>query len=146
VTKTRNYANCLTEPTIVNDNYDVRGCPWVCRKEKSFAAVPGYYPTPDAVTDPYMSGCPCGKEPHESPVDSFNYVKYNISLAQPDPTIEQIYSEGKTSYKSNGDEIIVVVQQNLTLANFGEVSVQIQAIPRPQVCHSLFSILHSILI
>jgi hypothetical protein len=132
VTKTRNYANCLTEPTIVNDNYDVRGCPWVCRKEKSFAAVPGYYPTPDAVTDPYMSGCPCGKEPHESPVDSFNYVKYNISLAQPDPTIEQIYSEGKTSYKSNGDEIIVVVQQNLTLANFGEVSVQIQAIPRPQ--------------
>jgi hypothetical protein len=135
VTKTRNYANCLTEPTIVNDNYDVRGCPWVCRKEKSFFAVPGYYPTPDAVTDPYMSGCPCGKEPHESPVDSFNYVKYNISLAQPDPTIEQIYSEGKTSYKNNGDEII-----------FGQVSVQIQAIPRPQVCHSLFSILHSILI
>ncbi len=146
MTKTRNYANCLTEPTIVNDNYDVRGCPWVCRKEKSFAAVPGYYPTPDAVTDPYMSGCPCGKEPNESPVESFNYVKYNISLAQPDPTIEQIYSEGKTSYNSNGDEIIVVVQQNLTLAKFGQVSVQIQAIPRPQVRHSLLSILPSILI
>jgi hypothetical protein len=132
VTKTRNYDNCLTEPTIVNDNFDVRGCPSVCRKEKSFAAVPGYYPTPDAVTDPYMSGCPCGKEPHESPVDSFNYVQYNISLAQPDPTIEQIYSEGKTSYKNNGDEIIVVVQQNLTLTQFGQVSAQIQSIPRPQ--------------
>jgi hypothetical protein len=132
VTKTRNYDNCLTEPTIANDNFDVRGCPWVCRKEKSFAAVPGYYPTPDAVTDPYMSGCPCGKEPHESPVDSFNYVQYNISLAQPDPTIEQVYSEGKTSYQNNGDEIIVVVQQNLTLTQYGQVSAQIQAIPRPQ--------------
>jgi len=132
VTKTRNYDNCLTEPTIVNDNFDVRGCPWVCRKEKSFAAVPGYYPTPDAVTDPYMSGCPCGKEPHESPVDSFNFVKYNISLQQSVPTIESIYSEGKTSYKTNGDELLVITQQNLTLNGQGQANVNIAAIPRPQ--------------
>jgi hypothetical protein len=132
VTKTRNYDNCLTEPTIVNDNYDVRGCPWVCRKEKSFAAVPGYYPTPDVVTDPYMSGCPCGKEPHESPVDSFNYVKYNISLQQSVPLIEGIYSEGKTSYKTNGNELLVITQQNLTLSGQGSVQVAIPAIPRPQ--------------
>jgi len=132
VTKTRNYDNCLTEPTIVNDNYDVRGCPWVCRKEKSFSAVPGYYPTPDAVTDPYMSGCPCGKEPHESPVDSYNYVKYNISLQQSVPIIEGIYSEGKTVYKTNGDELLVITQQNITLSVNGKARVAIPAIPRPQ--------------
>ena len=132
VTKTRNYDNCLTEPTIVNDNFDVRGCPWVCRKEKSFAAVPGYYPTPDAVTDPYMSGCPCGKEPHESPVDAFNFVKYNISLQASTPTIEGVYSEGKTSYKTNGEELLIITQQNLTLSAQGSANVQIPAIPRPQ--------------
>jgi hypothetical protein len=132
VTKTRNYDNCLTEPTIVNDNFDVRGCPWVCRKEKSFAAVPGYYPTPDDVNDPFMSGCPCGQEPQESPVDSFNYVYYNISLQQQNPIIESIYSEGKISYNTYGDELLVIVQQNVSLVEAGAVSVQIQSIPRPQ--------------
>jgi hypothetical protein len=131
VTKTRNYDNCLTEPTIVNDNFDVRGCPSVCRKEKSFPAVPGYFPTPDAVTDSYMSGCPCGKEPHESPVDSYNFVKYNISMASPQPIIEQIYSEGKVSYKNFGDELLVIVQQNVTLVKAGAISVQIASIPQP---------------
>jgi hypothetical protein len=132
VTKTRNYRNCLTEPTIVNDNFDVRGCPSVCRKEKSFAAVPGYYPTPDDVNDPYMSGCPCGQEPQESPVESFNYVYYNISLQQPNPIIENIYSEGKVSYNSYGDELLVIVQQNVSLVEAGAVAAQIQSIPRPQ--------------
>jgi hypothetical protein len=131
VTKTRNYDNCLTEPTIVNDNFDVRGCPWVCRKEKSFAAVAGYYPTPDAVSDPYMSGCPCGKEPHESPVDAFNFVKYNISLASAVPTIESIFSEGKIAYKTNGDQLVIITQQNLTLSVFGAANAAIPAIPRP---------------
>lgn len=131
VTKTRNYDNCLTEPVIVNDNFDVRGCPWVCRKEKSFPAVPGYYPTPDVVSDPYMTGCPCGKEPHESPVDSYNFVKYNISLSSPSPIIEEIYSEGKVSYKNYGDELLVIVQQNLYLQRFGGVRSQIRAIPQP---------------
>jgi hypothetical protein len=131
VTKTRNYDNCLTEPTIANDNFDVRGCPSVCRKEKSFPAVPGYFPTPDAVQDPYMSGCPCGKEPHESPVDSYNFVKYNISMAQPQATIEQVYSEGKVSYKNNGDELLVIVQQNATLVKAGQINQQISQIPQP---------------
>jgi len=132
VTKTRNYDNCLTEPSIVNDNYDVRGCPWVCRKEKSFAAVAGYYPTPDAVTDPYMSGCPCGYEPHESPVDAFNFVKYNISLQNSVPVIESVYSEGKIAYKTNGDELLIITQQNLTLiASANRPNIQIPAILRP---------------
>jgi hypothetical protein len=132
VTKTRNYDNCLTEPHIVNDNFDVRGCPWVCRKEKSFAAVQGYYPTPDAVQDPYMSGCPCGKEPHESPVDAFNFVKYNVSLANAVPTIESIFSEGKIVYKTNGDELVIITQQNLTLIGQGSArGLRIETIARP---------------
>jgi len=127
VTKTRNYDNCLSEPIIVNDNYDVRGCPWVCRKEKSFSAVPGYFPVPDAVTDPYMSGCPCGKEPNESPVDSYAFQKYNISLVGGVPLIEGVYAEGKTSYVNNGDEVLVITQQNLTLSGqFSGQSLQQQ--------------------
>lgn len=34
VTKTRNLDNCLTEPHMVNDNFDQRGCPKQCRKNK----------------------------------------------------------------------------------------------------------------
>jgi uncharacterized protein YlbG (UPF0298 family) len=132
VTKTRNYDNCLTEPSIANDNYDVRGCPSVCRKHKSFSAVPGYYPTPDALNDPYMSGCPCNKEPNASPVDSFNFVNYNISLVSVDPTIESIYSEGKNTFTNNGDEIVVIVQQNVTLVQRGRATQQIQQIPNPR--------------
>jgi hypothetical protein len=67
VTKTRNYDNCLTEPTFVKENFDMRGCPAVCRQEKSFAAVKGYHPVPDAVSNPHKSHCPCGQEPQASP-------------------------------------------------------------------------------
>jgi hypothetical protein len=80
-----------------------------------------------------MSGCPCGKEPQESPVDSFNYVYYNISLQQPNPIIENIYSEGKVSYKNFGDELLVIVQQNVSLVDAGQLSFAIPSIPRPQV-------------
>jgi len=132
VTKTRNYDNCLTEPSIANDNFDTRGCPWVCRKEKSFAAVQGYYPTPDAVNDPYMSGCPCGHEPHESPVDAFSFAKYNISLQNSMPTIESVFAEGKVVYNTNGDQLVIITQQNLTLSAVGVANVNIQPIPRPQ--------------
>jgi hypothetical protein len=132
VTKTRNYDNCLTEPTIASDNYDVRGCPWVCRKDKSFSAVRGYYPSPDAVADVYMSGCPCGREPHESPVDAYAFAKYNISRESNIPTIEGIYSEGRIAYSTNGDTLLVLTQQNITLNVRGSARVSIPSIPRPQ--------------
>lgn len=117
VTKTRNYENCLTEPTLVKENFDLRGCPAVCRKEKSFAAVKGYHPVPDAVNDVYASGCPCGSEPEASPVDQYNFVKYNISLVGSVPIIQGLLSEGKIVYNTFGDKIMVVTHQNATLSH-----------------------------
>lgn len=115
VTKTRNYDNCLTEPTMVNENFDLRGCPQVCRKEKSYAVVKGYIPIPDAVTNPYMTGCRCGHEPNASPVDQYNFVKYNISLVGSVPIVQGLLSEGKVVFNHNGDKIMVVTHQNITL-------------------------------
>lgn len=134
VTKTKNYDNCLTEPTIVNDNYDNRGCPWVCRKQKSFTAVPGYHPTPDEVADPFMQGCPCKGKPSDSPVSQYSHTKYNISTAQPIPIIESIFSEGKVTYETFGDQIVIAVHQNLTLQKMvssARAAINIQDMPRP---------------
>ncbi|KAI1280670.1 Vitellogenin-5 [Halotydeus destructor] len=116
VTKTRNYDNCLTEPIFVKDNFDLRGCPAVCRKERSFSAVKGYHPVPDAVTNPYTTGCQCGNEPEASPVDQYNFVKYNISLVGAVPIIQGLWSEGKVVYNTFGDKIMVVTHQNATLS------------------------------
>lgn len=115
VTKTRNFDNCLTEPSMVNENFDLRGCPAVCRKEKSYSVVKGYIPIPDTVTDPYMTACQCGHEPNASPVDQFNFVKYNISLVGSVPIIQGCHSEGKVIFNHNGDKIMVVTHQNVTL-------------------------------
>lgn len=114
VTKTRNYDNCLTEPTLVKENFDQRGCPAVCRKERSFAAVRGYHPVPDAVSH-HANGCQCGHEAHASPVDQYNFVKYNVSLVAQVPVIESLLSEGKVVYNTFGDKIMVVTHQNATL-------------------------------
>ncbi|RWS27858.1 vitellogenin-like protein [Leptotrombidium deliense] len=114
VTKTRNYDNCLTEPTIVHENFDTRGCLLYCRKQKSYSVVPGYYPIPDAVSDPLMTGCPCNHEPSSSPVDQYNYVQYNISNVGT-PVIEEVVSEGKIVYTTLGTKFVVSTIQNATL-------------------------------
>jgi len=115
VTKTRNYDNCLTEPSMVKENFDQRGCPSVCRKERSFAAVKGQYPVPDAVSNGHHSGCPCGHEPSASPVDQYSFVRYNVSLVGQVPVIEALLAEGKIVYKNFGDKIVVVSHMNATL-------------------------------
>lgn len=115
ITKTRNYDNCLTEPTLVNENFDLRGCPQICRKERSFSAVKGYHPVPDAVSNAHLQGCHCGHAPDDSPVDQYNFVKYNVSLVGNNPIIESLLSEGKVVYNTFGDKIIVVTHQNATL-------------------------------
>lgn len=115
VTKTRNYDNCLTEPTLVNENFDQRGCPAICRKERSFAAVKGYHPVPDSVSTQHATGCHCGHAPTDSPVDQYNFVKYNISLVGSVPIVESLLSEGKVVYNNFGDKIMVVTHQNATL-------------------------------
>jgi hypothetical protein len=115
VTKTRNYDNCLTEPSFVKENFDMRGCPNVCRQEQSGAAVKGYHPVPDKVSHPYHAQCQCGHEPNASPVDQYNFVKYNISLVGAVPIIQSLLSEGKVVYNTFGDKIMVVTHQNATL-------------------------------
>ncbi|RWS06019.1 vitellogenin-like protein [Dinothrombium tinctorium] len=127
VTKTRNYDNCLTQPSIVNENLDIRGCLKYCRQGKSFSPVPGYYPVPDSVSDPLMTGCPCGHTPTDSPVDQYNYVVYNISNVGSEPMIEEVFSVGKVVYNYMDSKILVVTHQNASLVQ--KISSRQQAIP-----------------
>ena len=116
VTKTRNYKNCRSEPTLVKDNFDQRGCPQICRKQQAFAAVQGYYPVAASGQEqPETKGCPCGQELDASPIEQYNSVKYNISQVGAVNVIEGIWSEGKVVYNTFGDKILVVTRQNVTL-------------------------------
>lgn len=72
---------------------------------------------------------------NESPVNSYNFVKYNITQ-QPrqqhqTPIIESVYSEGKISYKNFGDELLVVVHQNVTLQQVTS-GRSVPSVSRPQ--------------
>lgn len=124
VTKTRVYDNCLTRLTIEKSNVDVRGAPVGCKNGKPFPAVAGYYPlgAEDAEQQqdgiaPQTSSCAQGEKIQNSPVNQFNFVKYNISKKPNEPAfqIESILGEGKTVLNSNGRQIILIVQQNISL-------------------------------
>nr|QSL97852.1 vitellogenin [Aleuroglyphus ovatus] len=132
VTKTRVYENCLTQPTLEKTNVDVRGAPVACKDGKPYPVVAGYYPMgaeseyqADATT---YGPCTQGQKIQASPVDQFNYVKYNISkkAQQGVAQIESVYGEGKTIFNSNGKQIMVIVQQNITIQ---------QVLPSAEVGH-----------
>lgn len=121
VTKTRVYDNCLTRPTIENTNVDIRGAPVACKDGKPYPVVSGYYPMgaeSEFQRDAQEQGpCANGQKIVDSPVEQFNYVKYNISkkAQQQFAVIESVFGEGKTLLNSNGKQIMVIVQQNITL-------------------------------
>lgn len=115
VTKTRVYDNCLTQPTIEKTNVDVRGAPVACKNGKSYPAVAGYYPV--GVEGEQHTYGPCQIKVQDTPVSQFNYVKYNISKKAQETgyKIESVYGEGKTILETEGKQILVIVQQNVTL-------------------------------
>lgn len=118
ITKTRNYDNCLTRPNIENTNVDIRGAPVVCRDGKPFPLVDGYYPmSKEEQKSSDYTTCPYGQSPKDSPVNLFNFVKYNISRIQGYSQIESVYGEGKTVFETSGKQMAVISQQNLTLYN-----------------------------
>lgn len=115
VTKTKNYANCLTEPTIEKTNIDVRGAPVLCREGKPYPVLDGYYPMSEDESNKADNGCPYGQSPDDSPVNNYNFAKYNISVKAQYAKIDSIYSEGKTVYETKGKQIVAITQQNMTL-------------------------------
>ncbi|RWS07112.1 vitellogenin-like protein [Dinothrombium tinctorium] len=115
VTKTRDFGNCITEPNVVNENFDIRGCLQFCNLQSPLSIVSGYYPIPQPVKDPYMKHCPCKKEVNSSPIDQFNFVLYNISTNDKSALIEEVASEGKVIYNTYGDKIMIMTHQNVLL-------------------------------
>lgn len=123
VTKTRVYDNCLTQPSFEKTNVDIRGAPVACKDGKPFPAVAGYYPM-GAEGEFQQQGAsvqygPCqqGQKIQDSPVNQFNFVKYNISKKAQEGVaqIDSIYGEGKTILNTQGKQIMVIVQQNITI-------------------------------
>ena len=116
VTKVRNYENCLSQATIINDNIESKGCPRLCRKNKDSESVFGYYPVPDEVENYYDSECPHGYEPFATPTDQYTNYRYNISRRRSSSwTIDCALSEGKVVVNADGNKIVALTKQNATL-------------------------------
>ena len=114
VTKTKNYNNCLSRPTLMKENYSLRH--QEVHHEEKMSAVKGYYPVPEPTESKHH-------QQHqedfytrqEKEVKQYNHVKYNISMTSAKAVIEGVWSEGKIIYSSFGDKIMAITQQNLTL-------------------------------
>jgi len=115
VTKTKNYNNCLSRPTLMKENFSLRH--QEVHSEEKMSVVKGYYPVPEPTENKhhqqhqeegYMTR-------QEKDVKQYNHVKYNISMTSSKAIIEGIWSEGKIIYSSFGDKIMAITQQNLTL-------------------------------
>lgn len=139
VTKTVNYKNCLTDPSVSYErhSFDVntqtmRG-KLFSRQSPSVAST-NYYPVPEELkakySNVYTSTDNQDNVASLSPVERHSYTKYNISTASQSlvqrrsvpvssvadmSLIEGIYSEGKIKYNADGDVLISDTQQTLRL-------------------------------
>ncbi|KAH9419322.1 hypothetical protein DERP_005831 [Dermatophagoides pteronyssinus] len=117
VTKTRNYDNCLTRPSLESTNTDYRGAPVICHEGKSYPLIDGYYPS--LSEEHQLGGC---QQQHQDPtsqdgsaVSLYNFVKYNISSTKRTTQIDSAYGQGKTVYETKGKQLVIISEQNVTL-------------------------------
>jgi len=145
VTKTVNYKNCLTDPSVSYDRHSFNVNTQTI-KGKLFSKQPtvassNYYTVPEELKSKYSNVYTSyGKEDNVAspvPVERHSYTKYNITTAPQalvarrsvpvsSPAdmslIEGIYSEGKIKYEAGGDMLISDTQQSLKLISCSPTS------------------------
>lgn len=138
VTKTVNFKNCLTDPSVSYDRHSFNVNTQTV-KGKLFSKQPtvsstNYYPVPEELKSKYSNAYTSfdHKDNVASPVpvERHSYTKYNITTAPQSlvnhrsvpvaspadmSLIEGIYSEGKIKYAADGDMLISDTQQSLKL-------------------------------
>lgn len=138
VTKTVNYKNCLTDPSVSYDRHSFNVNTQTI-KGKLFSKQPtvtsqNYYPVPEELKSKYSNAYTSfGHKDNVAspvPVERYSWTKYNIASApqslvdrrfvpvssQADMSlIETVVSEGKIKYQVDGDTLVSETQQNLRL-------------------------------
>jgi len=138
VTKTVNYKNCLTDPSISYDRHSFKVNTQTI-KGKLFGQQPtvasnNYYPVPEEIKQKYSNAYTSFDHQDNVaspvPVERHSYTKYNISTAPQalvgrrtvpvsSPAdmllVESVYSEAKVKYEADGDLIVSDTQQSLKL-------------------------------
>lgn len=156
VTKTVNYKNCLTDPSVSYDRHSFAVNTQTI-KGKLFSQQPtvastNYYPVPEEIKSKYSNSYTThdNKDNVASPVpvQRHSYTKYNITTAPQSLVdrrsvpvsspadmiiIEGIYSEGKIKYEADGDLIISDTQQSLKLITCSPTSELARVAPEVAV-------------
>uniref|UniRef100_A0A6G1SGJ7 Vitellogenin n=1 Tax=Aceria tosichella TaxID=561515 RepID=A0A6G1SGJ7_9ACAR len=152
VTKTVNYKNCLTDPSVSYDRHSFKVNTQTI-KGKLFGQQPtvatqNYYPMPEEIKQKY-SNAYTGFDHQDNvaspaPVERHSYTKYNITTAskalvgrrsvpvssQADMLlVEGIYSEAKVKYEADGDLIVSDTQQSLKLITCSPTVELARAVP-----------------
>ncbi|XP_023225368.1 vitellogenin-5-like [Centruroides sculpturatus] len=126
VTKIRDYHDCLTRPVFEFENFDSKGCPWMCREHPMGPNPPM---TPYRIRE--HDACPCGFEQVISPIKSYGVTKYNISLTGEAPIIEGLLNDGKVTLHVDGSDLDVLTRANITLVKCVP-SGHVPSIPDPE--------------
>lgn len=145
VTKTVNYKNCLTDPSVSYDRHSFNVNTQTI-KGKLFSKQPtvsssSYYTVPEELKQKYSNQYTSydNKDNVASPVpvERFSFTKYNITTAPRSlverrqvpvsspadmSLIEGIYSEGKIKYEADGDVLVSDTQQTLKLISCAPTS------------------------
>lgn len=145
VTKTVNYKNCLTDPSVSYDRHSF-AVKTQTLKGKLFSKQPtvtsqNYYPVPEEVKSKYSNAYTSHDNKDNvaspAPVQRYSYTKYNITTAPQSlvdrrsvpvsspadmSLIEGVYSEGKIVYEADGDKLISDTQQTLKLVSVAPTS------------------------
>lgn len=152
VTKTVNYKNCLTDPSVSYErhSFDVNTQTMKGRLYSSqpSAVASNYYPVPEELKSKYSNVYTTADHQDNvaspSPVERHSYTKYNISTAPQSlvdrrsvpvtsvadmSLIEGIYSEGKIKYNADGDVLISDTQQTLKLITCAPTEELVRAAP-----------------
>lgn len=139
VTKTVNYKNCLTDPSVSYDRHSFNVNTQTI-KGKLFSKLPtvssqSYYPVPEELKAKYSNVYSNFDDKLDNvaspvPVERYSWTKYNITTAPQSlverrsvpvsspadmSLIEGIYSEAKIKYEADGDVLISDTQQSLKL-------------------------------
>lgn len=138
VTKTVNFKNCLTDPSVSYDRHSFNVNTQTI-KGKLFSQGPTvanqrYHPVPEELkqkySNAYTSFDNMNSVSSPIPVERYSFTKYNITTAPQSMVerrsvpvqapadmslIEGIYSEGKIKYEADGDTLISDTQQSLKL-------------------------------
>lgn len=158
VTKTVNYKNCLTDPSVSYDRHSF-AVNTQTAKGKLFSQQPtvattNYYPVPEEVKSKYSNSYNAHDQKDNVaspvPVQRNSYTKYNITTAPQGVTvdrrsapgvsspadmtiIEGVYSEGKVKYEADGDLIISDTQQSLKLISCAPTAELARVVPEVAV-------------